>query len=284
MIAQSHKERDRLILALDLDGTLLRDDKTISEKDCETLNELSERGVVLVAATGRSLRKVQEVIGDEVPFDFIVFSSGAGVYQWKEKNLLVFEKFQADVSLSVSEILLKRAVNFLVFEPIPYNYRFSFHRGEHKYPEFERYIARHEEDSQLFSTACNSKAGQFLVVLPNDEMRYHDIRNELIDNVSGVHVIRTTSPVDNRYLWLEIFPDTVSKGHGVRWVCDSQLVDHKNTIAIGNDYNDIDMLSFVAKPFLVGNAPVDLKNQFPFIKEDNNSDGVSHVIKHLHIL
>ena len=67
------------LFATDLDGTLLRDDKSISRDDWKSLHLLGEKGIVRVAATGRSMFKVKQVLPKDTPVDYIVFSSGAGI-------------------------------------------------------------------------------------------------------------------------------------------------------------------------------------------------------------
>ena len=72
----------------DLDGTLLQSDHSISQKDCETLYRLGEMGICRVAATGRNLCKVRQVLDNDSPFDFVVVSSGAGIVNWKSQQLI----------------------------------------------------------------------------------------------------------------------------------------------------------------------------------------------------
>jgi len=74
------------LVATDLDGTFLKDDRSVSERNLKALHRLGEKNIVRVVATGRNLRKVEEVLSPDVPFDYIVFSSGAGVFNWKEKK------------------------------------------------------------------------------------------------------------------------------------------------------------------------------------------------------
>jgi len=76
------------LVATDLDGTFLRNDKSISKENLETLNFLGERGIFRVIATGRNLKKTLEVIAPDVPFDYVVFSSGAGVYDLRKDKLI----------------------------------------------------------------------------------------------------------------------------------------------------------------------------------------------------
>jgi hydroxymethylpyrimidine pyrophosphatase-like HAD family hydrolase len=82
------KSENIKLVATDLDGTFLKNDRSISAGNLEALHKLGEKGIIRVAATGRNLKKVEEVIAPYIPFDYIVFSSGAGVYKWSEKKHL----------------------------------------------------------------------------------------------------------------------------------------------------------------------------------------------------
>jgi hydroxymethylpyrimidine pyrophosphatase-like HAD family hydrolase len=61
---------------------------------------------------------------------------------------------------------------------------------------------------------------------------------------------------------MEIFHETVSKGNGVKFICDTLRIEHDFTIGIGNDYNDIDLLEFTRFSYLVENGPAELKASF----------------------
>ena len=80
---------DRIKMVLvDLDGTLLNNSKLIGGKDKDTLHFLGERNIVRVFATGRNLFSAKKVLNETTPFDYLVFSSGAGVYDWRKQKLL----------------------------------------------------------------------------------------------------------------------------------------------------------------------------------------------------
>jgi Cof subfamily protein (haloacid dehalogenase superfamily) len=281
---QSMSEKRIRLLATDLDGTLLKDDKTISDEDLNTLFKLSEKKVICIAATGRSLFKVNDVLAPNIPFDFIVFSSGGGVYNWKEKKLLVSEHFEMDLSINLCRFLVDMNLNFVVFKPIPDNNQFLFNKGVDRYIEFENYLERHNSDfSELNIGNYSSYAGQFMSIIPNDELLFSSISQKLNSKFDGIRVIRTTSPIDKRYIWLEIFPDSVSKGHGIRWICDRLGILYSDTVGIGNDYNDTDMLDFVEYPFILGHSPFELQVKYRSVKETNNQSGFSKVIEVLGI-
>ena len=268
------------LLAVDLDGTLLKNDKSISNADFLSLAHLGENGIYRIAATGRNMQKVQDVIPDNTPLDYIVFSSGGGIYDWKMGAILVHEYFQEDISQQVCNFLLKKDLNFLVFQPIPYNHLFEYHNGAGKCSEFDNYIERHLPDcSKLNPERLPDTSGQFMVIIPHEEVLFESIKSELELECAGIKVIRTTSPVDSEFIWIEIFPDPVSKGHGLKWLCDFLSVPYSETAGIGNDYNDLDMLEFVAYPCVMGNSPASLLESYPSVTATNNQNGFSEIVK-----
>jgi Cof subfamily protein (haloacid dehalogenase superfamily) len=268
------------LVATDLDGTLLRDDKLISEADLKSLKLLTERNVIKVAATGRSMHKVYEVLPKNSPFDYIVFSSGGGVFDWKKNKLLVSEHFVSEIIHKIWGFLIQKNLNFFIFRPIPENNLFQYHRGAGNCLEFDGYLNRHEGDfSKLNEELIPSPSGQFMAIIPNDESLFETIKGQLSEECKGIKVIRTTSPVDPRFIWIEIFPETVSKGHGLKWLCDLLKIPYSCTAGIGNDFNDQDMFDFVGRPYLLGNSPSLLKNVFPSVAETNNQSGFSKVLE-----
>jgi Cof subfamily protein (haloacid dehalogenase superfamily) len=275
------KQNIRLI-ATDLDGTLLNDSKQISEADSAMLHHLGRLGIVRVVATGRSMHKVREVLSPDAPFDYIVFSSGSGVYDWQRQVLLNSYAFEANALSQASEYLISNDHNFLVFRPIPYNNRFSFFRGTRECNEFEGYLQRHQGDHQpLMLGQTESQAGQIMAILPSDETLFTKLKRELCERIANIRVIRSTSPVNGAYIWAEIFPDTVSKGHGIQWLCNYLKIEQPETCGIGNDYNDLEMLDFVQFPYLVGNAPDNLRQNYNSVSVTNNQNGFSAVLEQL---
>jgi Cof subfamily protein (haloacid dehalogenase superfamily) len=275
----SEKNRIKLV-ATDLDGTLLRDDKSISEADIESLKLLAENNIIRVAATGRSMQKVTEVLPENTPFDFVVFSSGSGIFDWNKKQLLNDEHFETEIAHNICRFLIRKNLNFFVFRPIPENYLFQYHRGAGKCPEFDSYLKRHNRDfSILNEIELPNQAGQFMAIIPEDEVLFESIKSELNAEFSIIKVIRTSSPFDTRFIWLEIFPHSVSKGSGLKWICNFLSIPYAQTIGIGNDYNDLDMFEFVAYPYLLGNSPSSLKREYPSVLETNNESGFSKILE-----
>ena len=257
-------EKKLKLVATDLDGTFLKNDKSISKENLDTLKSLGEKGILRVVATGRNLQKTQEVIANHVPFDYIVFSSGAGVYDWKNEKLLFYQNLNKLVVQQLSDYLVARDLNFHLFKPVPENFKCWYFRGSVPCSEFERYFDYHQSYSEelLANQNLDSEACQFLVVFPNDPDRFHSLKEDIQENFPEVKVVRTSSPLETDYIWMEIFHHSVSKGNGVRFLCDWLNIGHEYTLGIGNDFNDMDLLEFTNFSYIVENGPQELKELF----------------------
>jgi len=252
------------LVATDLDGTFLKNDKSISKENLDALKLLGEKGILRVIATGRNLVKTMEVISPEIPFDYIVFSSGAGVYDWKHKELLYHQNLNRKVVQQLADFLVVRNFNFHLFKPVPENYNCWYYRGSKACSEFERYFEYHISHSEPLplTQQINSQACQFLVVFPDNIDHFLDLKSEIENQFQDVKVVRTSSPLDTGYIWMEIFHQSVSKGNGVKFVCDTLEIGHEYTLGIGNDFNDLDLLEFTNYSYVVENSPQELKDRF----------------------
>jgi len=265
------------LFVCDFDGTLLRSDRSFSPADLEALKQLDQLGIVRVIATGRSIYSLNTVSVSELPVDFIIFSSGAGVTQHPGGNIIRKVSLEAhEVSRAIA-ILQADDLDFMVHRPIPDNHVFGYYESTRANTDFKRRIDLYgqfafplDEVSDGFGTAT-----QLLAILPpaSSLQVLETIRKKL----PGFNIIQTTSPLDGQSIWIEIFPATVSKGLTAAWLTAKFDLDSDQTLSIGNDYNDLDLLEWTASSFVVENAPDDLKDRFPVVASHNES-GVAEAI------
>ena len=107
------------------------------------------------------------------------------------------------------------------------------------------------------------------------------LKENIENQFPEVKVVRTSSPLETGYIWMEIFHRSVSKGNGVKFVCDSLNIGHEYTLGIGNDFNDLDLLEFTNYSYIVDNGPDELKSQF-FNTRSNEENAFALVVqKHI---
>ncbi|MDH3884576.1 MAG: HAD family hydrolase [Desulfobacterales bacterium] len=266
------------LFVCDFDGTLLRSDRSFSNADLEALRQLDEFGIVRVIATGRSIYSLNTVSISELPMDFIIFSSGAGVTQHPGGHIIRNVSLEADEVSRAIAILQAGDLDFMVHRPIPDNHVFGYFESSFANADFKRRVDLYsqfafplDDVSDGFGTAT-----QLLAILPPAGSL--QVLETLRKQLPGFNIIQTTSPLDGQSIWIEIFPATVSKGLTVAWLTSEFDIDPGRTLSIGNDYNDLDLLEWTASSFVVENAPDDLKERFPVVAS-NNESGVAEAIQ-----
>ena len=263
---------------MDFDGTLLRSDRTFANIDLDALKQLGERGVIRTIATGRSLYSFNTVAVSDLPVDFVIFSTGTGVLQQTGSKIIRRVSLEPDEVQQICEVLINHRLDFMVHRTIPDNHMFDYFRSNHGNHDFERRLGLYNQFSSPLEEASNrfEHATQLLaVVAPANAIRILEkIRNELPD----FNVIQTTSPLDGKSTWIEIFPTAVSKSQTAAWLAEGLGIDQRRIVSVGNDYNDLDLLAWTATSYVVDNAPEDLKKRFAGVASNDNG-GVAEAAK-----
>ena len=107
------------------------------------------------------------------------------------------------------------------------------------------------------------------------------MRNNSIYRISFYppYVVRSTSPLDNRAIWLEIFAGGIHKGNSCQTLLKKLNINCKEVAGLGNDYNDIDFLDICAEAYLVANAPVNLQRHYKLVKSDKEEGFTEFISK-----
>lgn len=257
------------ICVTDLDGTLLNSEHTISPDNLQALEKLGSLGICRVAATGRSLYSLQKVLSEDSPFDYVIFSTGAGIMNWHTQKIILSRHIGNTPATETFHKLLKLQYDFMVHAPIPRNHRFIAVRKT-GLPDYERRLAVYQEFQDEPDKHGNlpwEEITQFLVVAERGQEALFPVLTEM---VKPLKVIRTTSPFDHASLWFEIFDAEVSKGSAAEYLLELFGLHKDKLMAVGNDFNDADMLRLAGWAFVTSNAPRELKNIFRTVADHDN--------------
>jgi Cof subfamily protein (haloacid dehalogenase superfamily) len=261
----------------DLDGTLLGSDQQLSPANHDVLEVLGQQGVLRVVVTGRSLFSCRRVLDRSFPIDLLVTSSGAGIFSFPNFKLLFDQALtETEVSKSI-EVLNALKLDFMVHDPVPDNHRFRWHQHTAHNPDFAHRLTVYEGHHRPIEepTEFHIASTQLVAVsLPGDN---GSALPYLKQKLSELTVIRTTSPLDHQSTWYEIFPNNVSKSSAAAWVCSAFNVDSNEVFAIGNDYNDLDLLRWCSRSRVVANAPAELTSEFEIVAS-HDDDGFAQAV------
>ena len=266
----------------DLDGTLLQSDHSISPQDCATLERLGKSGICRVAATGRNLFKVRLVLDEFSPFDYVILSSGAGIMDWKTQKMIRSLSIPIETTKDLVRFLVKGNHNFKVSRELPDNHNFGWWES-YKCEELMRYVEHHRKMGEAVKIDPENLfvSSQLLMFFERDSDQFEIVKERIMSSFPDLSLIKTSSPLNPGYIWMEIFPNGVSKAHGIEEICRITGIDRENTLGIGNDFNDLEMLDFTQHSYVVDNAPEELKSKY-LVSLPHYEDGFSHAVnKHL---
>lgn len=265
----------------DLDGTLLDANARLGDANRHVLERLGESGCLRVIATGRSLHSAEHVLDAAFPIDYLVFSSGAGILDWRSRELLAsYDMHGADAEHTL-EVLLGRGLAFMVHHATPDNHHFYYHHGDDgvdgNNADFQRRCERYRDFAEPLGRRTDldgMSVSQFLAIeAPGSPSHYESLADEL----DHLNVVLTTSPLDHRSRWIEIFPPAASKSRASEWLRDRHAVAHDDVVAVGNDYNDRDLLDWADHAFVVANAAQVLKERYRVVAS-NDEQGFAEAV------
>lgn len=260
----------------DLDGTILPRNGQISPEIINAFCECGKNGIIRIIATGRNLFAARKAIPDNLPIDYLVFSSGAGILRWADKKIIFFSHLSLQETQEIAAYLWNYNINFTIQKEIPNNHHFYYTNLYPVHEDYKHRIELYHEFGSSIEMIDDIKTGATQLIMILDTLQLN-LLQQVRANLDQYSVIRSTSPIDNRAIWLEIFPFGINKGT----VCQNLLTElgiHANECAgIGNDYNDVDFLDICGQAYLVANAPKRLKPHYKSVASDRDGGFIEFI-------
>ena len=266
-------------IVTDFDGTLLDDQKKISAKNFSALACLKQKRVIVAIATGRSLESFTRAIAamepdislQNLPVDYVIFSTGAGILRVSDQKIIYAQSINRNDIQTIAGYFDDSQTDYMIHKAIPETDHLLYKRFDRKNPDFEMRLslyATYANRLYVFSDQFES-ATQVLAILAKHKGAETVAR--IRQHLDAFSVIPATSPLDHRSLWIEVFHKNVSKSSTTAWLCRRLNVLPVCVAAIGNDYNDKDLLEWAGTGYVVDNAPDELKKKFKTAASNNNS-------------
>jgi Cof subfamily protein (haloacid dehalogenase superfamily) len=265
------------LIAVDLDGTLLNSNKTISDFTRRTLEEACDAGISVMIATGRPFCALPEAVTSVRGIRYALTSNGANVVDLRTGESIYTNYIAPDAVDRIIEALKKLDLLIEIFPGGKAYYDDEFYRRlpELGYTEGRvQYILRtreHIPDMFDFFVECRERIENVNVNFSDQETRSR-VRREL----SKLEGITLTSSFDHN---LELGGATTSKADAIRHMCGILGCDISEVMAAGDNPNDAAMLRAAGFGVAVGNAKQELIHMADFVSPDNDSDGVAHAIR-----
>ncbi|MCO7176560.1 sugar-phosphatase [Sporolactobacillus kofuensis] len=261
------------LIAIDLDGTLLNEEKKISEHTQSVLKEAKKRGVKVVLCSGRPLLGIKsylELLGLTENGDFAITYNG-GLVQRTDTGEVISEKILTkDQILTIYQLSqnLKVPMNFIDLErvycpPSPVNKPSYYSQILTALPFVDI------EMDQLSDTFKANKA-IFCVDQPTLDAAIERIPKAYYDH----YTIMKSRP-----FLLEILNKEVDKGKGLQALGQYLNIAPEEMMTLGDEENDMAMIRYAGLGVAMGNAIEPLKEIAHFVTRANSEDGVAYAVE-----
>jgi hypothetical protein len=270
---------DIRLIGLDLDGTLLRNDKTVSPFNRKTIEDAIKNGITVVPVTGRPLSGLCDDVMNIEGIKYAITCNGASAYSIEKRNFQVL--FKRHIPLNDAIKILDAAMDINSITEV-----FINGYGYMTYDNYERLLNRYENTAILSYIKSSRKPvknrdlfvrnlgcdveGVCIQCSTQKERELVYSRLFAIENISIVY----PSPTD-----FEITHRLANKGDALLYIGHMLGLGKDNIMAIGDSENDLAMLNAVGFPVAMGNAPDSIKIIAKSVTDDNEHDGVGKMIQ-----
>lgn len=250
------------LLVLDLDGTLLRNDKTVSEETIDSLIEFKNRDNKILFATARPPRDAYKYVPQKLRNNPIICYNGACIINRKE--ILYKKEMSRDTVYKIIEQSEKSGYHQICFEI-----------NDKLYSNFDTADFFGKVPTEIVDLTKLNMETVYKVIICNKDSISQDFLTVLPNTCKGI-------VTDNGKL-CQIMDQEVSKWNSIQSLVKTWNIKDEDIIAFGDDYNDLDMIKHAGIGVAMGNAEKVLKESANFVTDTNMNEGVAKYLKE-HIL
>lgn len=259
------------LLALDLDDTLLDEQSQISERNLRAIAEAKRRGLLVTIATGRmfnSARRYAEQLQIDLP---VIAYHGALIKNPQSGEELWHCPVPRDLAAAV--IMQVEAAGFHI----------NVYFEDSLYTQEENEYTRYYEDFASVAITPVGDLVSFMERFPQGPTKLTiidwDGRIERLEKSLNAELGEQLKILQSRPYFLEITCTKATKGQALQFLAQKQGIRREETVAIGDSYNDLDMIQYAGLGVAVANARREVRDAADLVTVTNGEDGVAEVIE-----
>lgn len=276
-------------LAIDLDGTLLNRDESISNENLEALKMLSEKDIEIIPVTGRPYMLAKSILGKyDLNIKNMICSNGGVTYD-KDGNKISSYYMNRESGYEMLSYLEENEFPYAIFTDDKI-YSFVNNEGLIK----EDYKIAIEKDSDVKVEMLDGLVKMFRRETEYQVNTYSDYKNidEDILGIIGISLdkeklkgglvdlkdLKNITIGQSAFNNIEANSPDSNKGQALKKLLETLDIKIDEVMAIGDNHNDLPMLSIVPHSVAMGNANDEIKKVCKFITKNNNESGVAYAI------
>ena len=272
------------LLAIDIDGTLLDPQYQISAANLAALRRAHRSGVEVVLVTGRRhafAMPVAALLG----FDLWLISSNGAVTRSSQGELFHRDLLPRATALHLCDYMRDFRGNMVVTFDIEAKGALVLERLDQLHASIARWLEKNQAFIQLVTPITDAlSTDPVQAMFCGAVARMKEAEARLAAGQLGTQITVLKTQYDARDLcMIDVLNFGCSKGHALkRWAAHRRL-ERQQIMAIGDNYNDLEMLAFAGVPFVMGNASDDVKQSGWPVTLGNDQSGVAAALEEMGI-
>ncbi len=257
------------LFVTDLDGTLLNTNRLVSARVQNAFSQAKEQGKFLTFATGRNFNSSLPIMQTLPPNVPMILYNGARIETLQPRKTLYAKNLRNEQALKAFALQSQFQVSILLYldddiyvsvlSPDVQEFNEKEHIPCHVVGDLARFLG----DRDPIKLLCIGQPEE----LTRFARAYRALDKDTVLVCSESH-------------YLEVLPAGVSKGSALKYLAEYLGVSLQEIIAVGDNLNDVEMLSEAGFGVAMGNAHPDLKKVADHVTDSNDNDGVAKLIEH----
>ena len=268
------------LVAIDLDGTLLNEEKKISNENKAILKELRSRGVEVIIATGRRYYSAKELVAElDMENSTILANNGSIVRDFKTDSIIKSKYFEKDDFYSLIQEGKDRnlhAITHVDHYLEGYDILVEFDKTDRRYKNYLNDIANRYRTIDNLLKYPDPKA--IAIVYTGELERLKEFQDNLNSKYRGKYNAYLMHNLTHVGSMLEIINASGSKWVSILEHAMSKGIKSEEIVTIGDDNNDIEMIKNAGLGVAMKNATSEVKNASDIVSEKTNDESGAGIV------
>lgn len=271
----------KMLIAIDLDGTLLRNDGTISEENRKAITKAMENGHMIVLATGRGYRNSRYVLEQFPVFPYYINANGTTITQGEPEKVLFTKNIPFEIGASIYKIAREYPTFIELYHGLDAYDSYKGCDNLKTCGQMESYR------KQLWETNVHMKEealDQFVLEERHSLSKFHIVcmtleeKQELMERLAQ---IPNVYPISTESHNIEIADMHWSKKDALVWLCEQTGFEKEHVVMIGDSANDYESICWAGTGIAVANASQKVLNAADYITASNEENGVAQALYYI---
>lgn len=266
------------MIVSDMDGTLLDSSKLVSEENKKAVGELKDQGIYFVLATGRifaSAAKYARELGVETP---VIACNGALIKDVRSGEIFYEAPIPKKLAKETMDLFEEQGIYYHFYTDVDFYTKelkytsLAYHRSNEAAKQGDRMNLQVVQN--MYEAMEEASSVMKFVAIDEDMEKLHRIREQLAQ-IDGIEVSQSW------YNNIEVMVKGISKEKAMQRVASFYGIQTEQIAAIGDHFNDIQMIRAAGYGIAMGNAEEQVKQAAVYVTATNDEDGFARAIRHL---